>query len=536
MAFITALTAALTGFTILVLYIRHNDKCLLAIPERVQAATTPRITEGDVRETAARLEKEVPLEEKFKAQLPPKTGRRYIIVGGGGFLGGWIATALLHRGEDPRKIRLLDLNPPTNYEVVDAVSKGTQFLKVDVTDTKSVEEAFSAPWAATNSDVPGVVPEVTIFHTAANIRFYERHRIFLSRSTRVNVQGTENVVKAAKDIGATVLVYTSSGSVAIKRARFWLWPWEKEPAAGGFVHAINDDQDMLPKVHEEFFSNYAVTKMMAESIVRGADKSRLQGEKVLRTGCLRPGNGIFGPRGDMLCGAYLVRETNPTWIQNSVQSFIYVENCALSHLLYERRLIDTINGSKNPDIGGQAFCIADPGKPPTYGDVYNTLSILSGGETTFPELSPTAMLAFAHVVESYYIARHYLIDIWGLPLLGRILPAIQGDIINLQPSLFALTQVHLLFDDSRARLSPQEGGLGYQGAWTTLEGLHKTFREHKNGVGWSSRSGKAGVSFGFKKKKVAKASVAEAQAAVGKIEDKMMETIGIGPVEMFNPK
>ena len=428
----------------------------------------------------------------------------------------------MKRGEDFHHIRLLDLNPPTSHHVVkDSLSKGVQFFKVDVTDHMAVHAAFNAPWpdapSSSESSSPEKEPEITVFHTAANIRFFERHISFLNRSTRVNVQGTKNVVSAALSIGANVLVYTSSGSVGLRNTRFLLWPWEKEPKM--FVQVVNDEdgegraprrheesitsqmEKMTVRRHESFFSNYAASKMEAEAFVRASDKKITEitntGTKktLLRTGCIRPGNGIFGPRGDMLCGAYLTRQNNPSWIFTVVQSFSYVENCAVAHLLYEQRLIELLKpGSKYPDIGGQAFCIADPGPTPTYGDLYTILETLSEGECHFPSLSPTAMLLVAHLIEFYYRTQQTLSAMgWSW-----LLPKVNGDLINLQPSLFSLTSVHLIFDDSRARLSPEKGGLGYVGAWTTMEGLHKTFQEHKSGVGRSdARSDSAGVNLNF---------------------------------------
>lgn len=47
----------------------------------------------------------------------------------------------------------------------------------------------------------------------------------------------------------------------------------------------------------------------------------------------------------------------------------------------------------------------------------------------------------------------------------------------LQPSIFSLTQVHLVFDDSRACKSPKEGGLGYKAPFTSLDGLCKLLVE-----------------------------------------------------------
>ncbi|KAF4582584.1 hypothetical protein EYR38_002712 [Pleurotus pulmonarius] len=497
------------------LYVRRNDKALTAQPAKAFAAFSPnRVTAKEVLKTAAEPLDKVTVAE----QLPPRTGRRYIVVGGAGFLGGWIVVQLLNRGEDPKKIRVLDLKAPRRHDLLTGSAKDVDFIQLDISETGAVYAAFSKPWPCESHD------EITIFHTASNIRFYERHPSLLPRSAKVNVQGTQNIINAAKAIGADILVYTSSGSVAVRRSRFWLWPWESKVPF--HFQVIDDDEHnhVLPRRHEQFFSNYAVTKMHAETLVRKADKTGR-----LRTGCLRPGNGIFGPGGDMLCGAYLVRKANPTWIQNTLQSFVYVENCALAHLCYERRLIELAAGSQNPDIGGQVFHIADPGTPPTYGDVYTTLEVLTDGETYFPEFSPTVMLFIAHTIELYYLVQYYL-STSTLPILrplGRLLPTINGDLVNLQPSLWALTQVHLVFDDSRARLPPEQGGLGYRGSWTTLEALHKTVAEYKNGVSkFDNRSDMGGVSLGW--------AMGRAQRGVGKVGDNIVESLRIDPLQTKN--
>ncbi|KAJ6631058.1 3-beta hydroxysteroid dehydrogenase/isomerase family-domain-containing protein [Mycena sp. CBHHK59/15] len=470
----------------LFLYIRLNDRRLTRIPEAALSFSPTRSTPDDIRLTGARL-LESPI--SILDQLPPKTGRRYIVVGGAGFLGGWIVIGLLQRGEDPKQIRVVDLRLPVRRDLSTGQAKDIQFIQADVSDAVAVEAAFSAPWP---DDVP-TSSAITVFHTAANIRFYEHSRSILPNSAKVNVTGTQNVIDAARSIGATALIYTSSGSVTVRSTRFLLWPWEKEPKY--FVQVVNDDAAIIPKRHEDFFSNYAVTKIDAERRVCAADKTASR-QGILRTGCIRPGNGIFGPGGDMLCGAYLVRKVNPSWIDYSVQNFIYVENAAVAHLLYEQRLIELSEGSKNPDIGGQAFAVADPGPPPTYGDVYLALSTLTDGEATFPFVSPTLMLFVAHVIEWYYLARASLVSA-GYRLAEK-LPVLGSDVVNLQPSLFNLVNVHLIFDDSRARLPPEKGGLGYKGAWTTLEAVHKTVDEHKLGqLRSEQRSDAAGISVGF---------------------------------------
>ncbi|KAG6896352.1 hypothetical protein C0992_008814 [Termitomyces sp. T32_za158] len=501
------------------LYVWLNDRRLIRLPEEVVALSPKRWTPEFVRDAATQLAKSPPI--AINEHLPPKTGRRYIVVGGGGFLGGWIIASLLERGEDPNAIRILDIRPPLRDDLIEAQNKGVVFIKVDVSDKTAVEAAFNAPWP---SSVSSPLPELTVFHTAANIRFYERYTMFLSRSAKVNVRGTENIVNSARSVGASILIYTSSGSVAVRRSRFFLWPWERKPKF--FVQIINDDEAALPKRHDEFFSNYAVTKLQADCIVRAADNTDSGISKKLRTGCIRPGNGIYGPRGDMLCGAYLLRQTNPTWVANTMQSFCYVENCALAHLCYEQRLMELQRGGKNPDIGGQAFVVADPGPVPTFGDVYTTLETLTNGECTFPNLPPTLMLLIATFIEWYYVARHLITINFGSSI-EKLLPPLNGDVVNLQPSLFALTSVHLVFDDARARLPPEKGGLGYRGVWTTYEGLYKTVEEHKNGVGRSGRrSDLAGISLGFGSSK--------AQKAIAEVTHKVEDGIGVDPVTILS--
>lgn len=359
-----------------------------------------------------------------------------------------------------------------------------------------MDAAFRKPWPSTSSDsdiLGGAEPEITIFHTAATIRFYERHPTLLHYSERVNAQGTQNVLNAARKHGVSTFVYTSSGSIAVWSTCFFLWPWEQQPRH--FVQAIADDEDKIPTRHGDFFSNYAASKRTGELLVCAANGTP-SGSSILRTGCIRPGNGIYGPGGDLLCGLYLAKKGSPTWIGTVLQSFVHVENVSLAHLCYEQRLISLQhqnhknNHENHPDIGGQAFCVADAGPPVTFNDVYKALTLLTNGECHFPELSPTFMYFLSHLFEAYYLTRDALLTSPSpLSLLSRLLPPLGGDLILLQPSLFNLTSVHLIFDDSRARAPPERGGLGYVPAYTTLTGLCKLVEGHQRefkAKGWDA--------------------------------------------------
>ena len=104
---------------------------------------------------------------------------------------------------------MLDVRLPTRTDLQEGKARDVNFLKGEITDRKTVDDTF---------DRPRPIIDVTVFHTAATIRFYERHPDLLHLSERVNVHGTQNILDAARRIGVRTFVYTSSGSVAVRRS------------------------------------------------------------------------------------------------------------------------------------------------------------------------------------------------------------------------------------------------------------------------------------------------------------------------------
>ena len=121
-------------------------------------------------------------------------------------------------------------------------------------------------------------------------------------------------------------------------------------------------------------------------------------------------------------------------------------------------------GSHAAPQAGRPFAVTDPNPPIRYEDLWfllNTLSIT--GFRTIP-LPPIPMLLVSYAIEAYCLLPvHY-------PILRRILPTLDGDVKHLRPALFSVA-THLYADNEAAARSVEDGGLGYRGVITTLEGM-----------------------------------------------------------------
>ena len=290
----------------------------------------------------------------------------------------------------------------------------------------------------------------------------------------MNIDGTRNVLEASKAAGADIFIWTSSGSTALRRPTFWIAPWTRHPKRA--VQVLNDSIK-LPQAHEDFFGNYAVTKAEAELLVRAANDP----SNNFRTGCIRPTNGIYGTGGDSntaITDIYLHNGGAPTWAYPVLQSFVHAENVSLAHLLYEKTLIDQSADTKLPSTGGQSFVVSDPNPAISFGDLYTLLTTLSSTPVSFPELQPAPFLLLAYFVEAYSFLRFKFFG---------FLPKLSPNLEQMQPSLFAILDVHVFADDSRAKLAPQFGGLGYNPPLTTLEGMCRRL------VDWNYKAKTEGV-------------------------------------------
>jgi nucleoside-diphosphate-sugar epimerase len=164
----------------------------------------------------------------------PASGRTAFVTGATGFLGlnlveqlcaaGWRVTAL-HRKESD----------------VAALSRhAAERVQGDILDLPALTDA---------------VPEGAdaVFHLAADTSIWSRHN---SRQMRVNVDGTRNLLAAARRKAARKVVVTSSWSA-------WGYGGQRPPKSG----PIDEE---TPKLGDRSWINYERTKYFAEVMVAGA--------------------------------------------------------------------------------------------------------------------------------------------------------------------------------------------------------------------------------------------------------------------------
>ncbi len=222
----------------------------------------------------------------------------YLITGIGGFIGSSIARALLARGEQVRGVDNFATGKRENIaEILDRID----FREADILDLDAMHKACA-----------GVD---FVFHEAA-IPSVPKSVLDPLGSNRANVDGTVNVLVAARDAKVKRVVYAASSS-----------------AYG--------DTPTLPK-HEQMkpdpISPYAVAKLASEQYM--ISFYRCYG---LETVCLRYFN-IFGPRQDPSSPysgvlakfiTQMLRSEQPTIFGDGEQSrdFTYIDNAVEANLL-----------------------------------------------------------------------------------------------------------------------------------------------------------------------------------------------------------
>ncbi len=181
---------------------------------------------------------------------------RTLVTGGAGFIGSHLVDALVARGDDVTIVDDLSAGRVANLDA--ALASGAQLARADIRDGAALAE------------IAGAAKPQTIFHLAAQVDV--RHSLAdPAHDARTNVEGTINVLEAARAAGCERLVFASTGG------------------------AIYGENDVLPTPETEPalpMAAYGQSKRAAELYLGLYE--RLYGMSTL---ALRFGN-VYGPRQD----------------------------------------------------------------------------------------------------------------------------------------------------------------------------------------------------------------------------------------------
>jgi UDP-glucose 4-epimerase len=237
----------------------------------------------------------------------------YVVTGGAGFIGSHIAEALLRQNQT---VRIVDNFSTGKSDNIASFQKDVEVFTLDIADGTGLKDAFrGADYVIHEAAIPSV-PKSMLDPVSSN---------------RANVDGTLNVLVAARDAGVKRLVYASSSS-------------------------LYGDSPTLPK-HEEMTPNpmspYGAQKLFAEIYCKVFWKA-YQFETV----ALRYFN-VFGPKQDPTSQySGVLAKFIPAVIQNR-QPTIYGDGTQSRDFTYVANIVDAnLLACTAPGIAGEAFNVA----------------------------------------------------------------------------------------------------------------------------------------------------------------------------------
>lgn len=328
-----------------------------------------------------------------------------LVTGGGGFVGKAIVRMLTGRGISCRVVG--------RHHYPEVAGLGARCLQGDIRDYRFLEESFA-----------GVD---TVFHVAALAGIWGKWQDYFS----INVQGTENVLKACRKQGVARLIYTSTPSVVFNRADI-----------------VNGDES-IPYA-TDFLCHYAHSKVLAEKLVLAAN------EASLATCAIRP-HLIWGP-GDPHLIPRLLESGRRGLLKKvgdgrNLVDISYVDNVAHAHILAAENL------AGSGTAAGKSYFISQ-GEPVCLWDWINSLF----ARLHIPEVSVTIPFPLAYGVGAVSEIFHRLFRPGQEPRMTRFLAE-------------QLAKSHY-FSCERARVE-----LGYAPIVPTAEGIEKL-------IGWVKKNEK----------------------------------------------
>lgn len=246
-----------------------------------------------------------------------------LVFGGCGWTGSFLVATLTRLTDTLgiSSVHVADIHPPST--LFQDLHHDVIYHECDIMSTAEVIRTVD------------LVNPTVVFHLASMIDLRAHPSPFIEK---VNVGGTEHIIDALRERAASArryLVYTSTIDVV-----------------SGTWGADNADE-ATPYSDENPSNDYKRTKIIAEKTVLSADSEDL------RTVVLRPGH-IYGPGDSIL--RHVLKSPVGLGPKTSLMSFVYVQNCALCHVLAAIALIKESTKSEDfclSKIRGSAFFVTD---------------------------------------------------------------------------------------------------------------------------------------------------------------------------------
>ncbi len=302
-----------------------------------------------------------------------------LVTGASGFIGGALAKLLVAKGHRVRALAR-GSSPRDNIPAECEIAPG------DITDQESVRAAMS-----------GVR---YVFHVAAHYRLWapDPRPLF-----RVNVQGSEIVMREALRAGVERIVHTSSVATLA--------------AANG--HVCTEMNRLAP---EQAIGAYKQSKILSERLVEGmVEKEGLPAVIVCPAAPLGPGDVKPTPTGRLVAEA--VRGAMPAYVETGL-NIVHVEDVAQGHLAVMTQ-----------GVIGERYILG--GENLTLCDLLIEIARVTGRAPPRIKLPAAPLMPLAYVNE------------WGARLMGYE-PFLHCDSLK-------MSRTRMFFDDGKARRE-----IGYQ--------------------------------------------------------------------------
>ncbi|RFU31492.1 hypothetical protein B7463_g4799, partial [Scytalidium lignicola] len=238
-------------------------------------------------------------------------GKTILVTGGLGQVG----LSIIQRLQDQYptcQIHVIDLSTPTTNRDLRYFPNVT-YHKGTITDKTFIRNVFVESTPLVVFHTAGLIPQIAQRLDMDS----EKHYI------KVNVEGTRNVLDAAREVGSVrAFVYTSSADVV--KSHSW-------------VDLVNVDESV--PVPEEFDHSYAKSKALAESLVLTSSTSPFP-TTALRT------HAVIGPFDTNILPLFLSAPRNiHLGPGTNLYDFTYAPNLALAHDLAARNLLTTTSAT-----------------------------------------------------------------------------------------------------------------------------------------------------------------------------------------------